>query len=695
LALLVASSPAPVAPLLPDSLVDVKGEPAVVSSLGKLKVEVLLTNGKSKKVNIKDVKMIFPGPVRSWEVAELAADMEEPHAAVVEAHAYLSETGECITIGDLASTIFEETTFKTVWAAWKLVSADLYFHGAPDAIAAHSQEHVDALIAKRAAEEKAEAERVALVKRVKAGKLTAKDKVAFKDVEDLALMRSDSSSVLKMLGMTQTPDVALGLLLEQGLWTTQDCPWPERCGVPAGSPALGGKVAVPGEERVDLTHLRALAIDDADAEDPDDAITCEEDGKCWVHVADVAAVAGAMSELDEEARRRVTSVYLPTGTVPMLPEAVAEAVGMGVREVSPALSFGFRLEEDGTLADIQLVKSLVRVERLTYEAAAEMLEADDELLTRMEAVADAWRDVREAGGAIGFNFPDVSVKVDEEGGVSIKEVSDLRSKDLVTEFMLMAGAAASTFALDHDIPFLFCSQGPPSDAPVGKAKANQPLAKKAAPAAKIAPTMAPQTLSAMFDLRKRLVRSQVKAAPGLHSSLGMERYAQVTSPLRRYGDLVLHQQLRAFLDDKPLRSPDELEAAVAVVEEKIGNLKRGERMAKQWYTLAWLMQHPDWKGEAICVGHWQPKPHAPRIGQVLIPELGLLANVRLREDVKRDEGMKVKLRGVRLVDMRADWTHIAEAKKLYGTKETEEYQKLARARKNVGTRMSSKTKRQG
>lgn len=146
LASLVASSPAPVAPLLPDSLVDVKGEPAVVSSLGKLKVEVLLTNGKSKKVNIKDVKMIFPGPVRSWEVAELAADMEEPHAAVVEAHAYLSETGECITIGDLASTIFEETTFKTVWAAWKLVSADLYFHGAPDAIAAHSQEHVDALV---------------------------------------------------------------------------------------------------------------------------------------------------------------------------------------------------------------------------------------------------------------------------------------------------------------------------------------------------------------------------------------------------------------------------------------------------------------------------------------------------------------------------------------------------------------------
>jgi len=676
---MVSAAKANVSPLLPDSLIEVKGEPAVVSSIGKVKVEVLLTNGKSKKVKVADCRMVAPGPVRSWEIEELAVEVEASLSAVEEVHAYLAETGDRVSVHDLASTIFGESSFKTVWATWRLVLADRYFTGTPGEIAAHPKERVDAMLAGEAAAEKAEKERVAFCKRVKSKKLTKKDVERFVDVEDLALMRTNSSQILKDLEMTQSPDVALSLLLDMGLWTDRDDPWPVRCGIPADAPRAEGKVAVPEEEREDLRHLTSVAIDDADADDPDDAISCEADGTCWVHVADVAALVPPSSSVDFEARERCTSVYLPTGTVPMLPDAVTAAVGMGLGDTSPALSFGFRLTDDGELTDIRVVKSLVSVQRMSYAEASAKIEEGDELLERMEQAADAFRDTREAGGALGFNFPDVSVKVDAEGAVSIEEVPDLRSKDMVTEFMLMAGAAASRFALDNDIPFLYSSQEPPSQ-----------------PAGGETPSAAPTTLSKMFQLLRSLSRSTIRTQPGFHSSLGMDAYSQVTSPLRRYGDLLLHQQLRAFLDDRDLLDDEELEAGVQAVEQKLGTLKKGERMSRQWFTLSWLRDQPaDWQCEAVCLGYWAPKPNAPRIAQVLIPSLGLMSNVRLRADVRKDERMRLKLKQVRLVDMRADWTHMADQQKLYGTEEADEYKKLWRARKNVGTRMHTQTKRQG
>jgi len=672
----------------------------VVSDIAKVKAEVQLPNGKSKKVKLTDLEVIFPGPVRSWEVAELVSEDSVnfvPPDAAEEAYMWVQDEPDSVTLDDLACIIWGDTTFKTAWATWKLVQEDTFFHGSPEAIQAHPRERVDAQVAAKEAREKEEADRQAFAKRIKNLKPTKADRVVLKDVENIALMKSETSSVLKDLGMAQTPDVALKLLLDLGVWTENDNPWAARCGVPE-EPPTGGKQALPQEEREDLTHLTAFAIDDQGSADPDDAITCLEDGTCWVHVADVSALAGPGSDVDVEARQRVTTVYLPQGPMPMLPDAVTEELGMGLREVSPALSFSFRLSDEGELEDIKVCKSLVKVTRLSYEEAARRLDEGDEELGRMEAVADRFRDVRMESGALGFNFPDAKVSVDAEGEVTITSIPDLRSMDMVTEFMLMAGAAASNFAEEQGIPFLFSSQDPPADpVPPQQKKGNKAVQKPPKKAPPPQPVKAPSTLSEMFELRRRLSRSMIKCTPGFHSSLGMPLYSQVTSPLRRYGDLLLHQQLRSFLDGNPLREAQELEEQVKVVEERIGGLKKAERMSKQWYTLVWLLRNPNWQGDAVCVGFWQARPSSPRIAQVLIPELGLFANVKMREDVKKDEYMTVKLRGVRLIDLRADWTHIAEEKMLYGTEEAEEHANLKafRSRKNVGTRMFTTTKRQG
>jgi exoribonuclease-2 len=137
------------------------------------------------------------------------------------------------------------------------------------------------------------------------------------------------------------------MLVKVGYWPPSTTPIPARFGAATTDPDLPVP-ALPDEERLDLTHLPAFAIDDEGNQDPDDAVSIDGD-RIWVHVADVAALVRPDSELDREARARGANLYLPEGIVNMLPAAVTEQLGLGLQPVSPALSFGFRVADDGTL----------------------------------------------------------------------------------------------------------------------------------------------------------------------------------------------------------------------------------------------------------------------------------------------------------------------------------------------------------
>ena len=133
-------------------------------------------------------------------------------------------------------------------------------------------------------------------------------------------------------------------------------------------PVTAGLPRLPDEERVDLTHLPAFAIDDEGNQEPDDALSLEGN-RLWVHIADVAALVPQESPADLEARARGASLYLPEGTVDMLPAQAIQTLGLGLAEVSPALSFGLDLSAEGETEGIEIVPSWVRVTRLTYAQA--------------------------------------------------------------------------------------------------------------------------------------------------------------------------------------------------------------------------------------------------------------------------------------------------------------------------------------
>jgi exoribonuclease-2 len=568
--------------LVKKALVIYKGKPALAEEKGD-RLELTLEGGEKLKVRPKDVLFLHPGPSR----LELRVPEGEEEAA------WELLEGQKVSLKELAELAFGAYTPEAAYGAYLLAQKGERFVLEGGEVRARTREELASLEEMKRRKEERERAFGEAVERIRQGRPSLEDRPLLAEVEALAYGERKESRLLKALGLPETPEAAHGLLLRLGLWRREN-PHPRRLGLPLAPPDLPVP-PLPEEERVDLTHLPAFAIDDEGSQDPDDALYAErvEEGfRLFVHVADVAALVGPGSPLDQEALRRGANLYLPEGTVPMLPLAVTEALGLGLKEVSPALTFELLVSPEGELLREDLYLSWVRVRRLSYREALEV-----EALAPMKALAEAFLRKRLAQGALDIALPEVKVRVEGEE-IRITPLPPYESRVWVREAMLLAGYAAAHLALREGLPFPFATQETPSHRVEGEG------------------------LAAMWAQRKTLKRAQLKAVPAPHKGLGLPLYAQVTSPLRRYLDLVAHQQLRAWLKgERPLSQGEVLER-VGAAEAVADLVREGERRSKLHWTLLYLMEK-GYEGPGVLVERRGGQ------GVFLLPELGLTAQVAL------------------------------------------------------------------
>ncbi|MBE0695618.1 MAG: RNB domain-containing ribonuclease, partial [Anaerolineaceae bacterium] len=319
---------------------------------------------------------------------------------------------------------------SSAWTAWQEVTSQLYFSGTPDEIRVHTAAEVQQKQQERAQAEAEQQVWKAFLERIRHGKLDPADRSFFIEVENVALGRSERSQILREIGRAETPESAHALLVELGVWDSLFNPYPIRQGVFLKQVDLPVP-ALPIEDRLDLTHLQSYAIDDPGTDTPDDALSLEGD-RLWVHVADVAALIQPGSELDLEAQARGMSLHLPEGTIHLLPREVTLQLGLGLQEVSPALSFAIDLEPDGAVRGYEIFPSWIRVQRLDY-AEAETL-VDLEPLRTLYHLLCLVRERRRANNAVLIDFPEVRLKVDQ-GKVEIHPILPFRSRMMVEEAM--------------------------------------------------------------------------------------------------------------------------------------------------------------------------------------------------------------------------------------------------------------------
>ena len=484
--------------------------------------------------------------------------------------------------------------------------------------------------------------------------LSALETVAIREDEVSPSVRRIAEEALESSGLSwATPaEGAFQLLRRTGRFASDDENLPIlRHDIRVGFPpevneAASGRAAegFAREGREDATALDVITVDGPHTREIDDGLSVEalEDGgwRVGVHIADPSAFVRCGGEVDLEARLRATSYYFPDRRVPMLPPEISErAASLVPGEERPALSVFADVAADGEIASYRMAATIVRPrERLDYDAAERSLDSGDgpwaESLRLLADVAAVRERHREQAGAISVRAPEAEIHVDASGRpVLERRDPSTPAHRLVAEAMILAGALAARFGRDAGVPLLYRRQPAPHRVP-----------DPAAPDE--------HSLVAARRIRRGLRRGEVGLEPGPHHGLGLDLYAQATSPLRRYQDLTNHRQILAALrgERPPLDAAGLLDVA-ADCDRAEATGRKAERAQDRYWTLRWLEDRAPFEVEAVVV-ETEPRPFVVLVETLLEQPAPFLegavlgARVRLRVEEVRPRADLLVLRPV-------------------------------------------------
>lgn len=144
------------------------------------------------------------------------------------------------------------------------------------------------------------------------------------------------------------------------------------------------------KERKNLKKLFTITIDWKDAKDLDDAISLQKLDKwnflLYVHIADVSNYIKEGSEIDKEALKRTTSVYLTDRVIPMLPEKISNWLcSLNPNEAKLTLTAQIELNKKWHIINTKVYESIIESNyRITYDEVYGIIEHKDELKFRKE-----------------------------------------------------------------------------------------------------------------------------------------------------------------------------------------------------------------------------------------------------------------------------------------------------------------------
>ncbi|MDY9925975.1 RNB domain-containing ribonuclease [Methanosarcina sp.] len=321
--------------------------------------------------------------------------------------------------------------------------------------------------------------------------------------------------------------------------------------------------------------LRGITIDDVTTRDMDDAIWVEitENGG-WhvvVMVADVAKIIPRHSELDRLAMSRVETRYYANGNSPMLPRRFADGkLSLWPGEAKYVLVADIILGMDLSILETRLLRAAMTSEaRLAFSDIPRVLSDRDHpqhfLIKLTSQLASGLLMQRRNRGALAFYDLGRGLVTSEEGSLrQLRCREDTIGYVIIQELMILANMAVAEYAVKNDIPILFRNH----------------IARSATPERgdllKLLESMAviPEVNIATVRHTAYMMLNRAEYGPVIlgHFGLNLGAYTHFTSPIRRYADLVNHQQIRAYIRNESLpHSKEEIQAIASHI-----NLRRLE-----------------------------------------------------------------------------------------------------------------------
>ncbi len=374
------------------------------------------------------------------------------------------------------------------------------------------------------------------------------------------------------------------------------------------------------DKRRDMRNVLTFTIDPATAKDFDDALSIEwKDGiaEIGIHIADVSHYLRPDTELDKEAYKRGTSVYLVDRCVPMLPERLSNGLcSLNPYEDKLAFSAVFKMDHNGHVLEEWFGRTVINSNhRFTYEEAQKIIEAGDskekqmleilslssihseeestkicQAILALDKLAKKIRKGRTAKGSITFDKSELRFELDENNkpiGLISKHSKD--SNKLIEEFMLLANRHVAQFINSKGLPMVNRAHDKPNEEKLNSLKdfikqfgydiKTQDPVEITTTLNKLLQDVKDQPEENMIN--NLVVRTMQKADYRTknigHYGLGFSNYTHFTSPIRRYPDIMVHRLLARYLDGKPTPKLEKLETKCQYLSEREKKAQKAER----------------------------------------------------------------------------------------------------------------------
>ena len=337
--------------------------------------------------------------------------------------------------------------------------------------------------------------------------------------------------------------------------------------------------------RVDLTHLATITIDGQSTLDFDDALsiqTRDDHFLVGIHISDVAHYIKKGDMLDQEARSRCSSIYMPDNRISMAPPILAEnLLSLKKDHVRPAISTMVKISLMGDIISYDIFPSIIRVDhQLSYFEANINAEAG-ETITTLYDIALKFREKRLNQGAIQIILPEINVWLDESGTPVVNRINrESPGRMLIAEMMILSNWLSARFLVEKGLPAIFRSQPKPKSRILKNGTG---------------------TLFQHWMQRKQLNRFVLRSTPEQHCGLGLDAYVTATSPIRKYFDLVTQRQIRAALGMETAYTTKEIEETIESLAQPMADIGRIQFRRNRYWLLKHLEGRIGEKEEAIVL----------------------------------------------------------------------------------------------
>ena len=282
--------------------------------------------------------------------------------------------------------------------------------------------------------------------------------------------------------------------------------------------------------------VKGFTIDSRTSRDLDDAIWVETQGDraiVQVHIADPTEAIPLDSPLDKGIRKRISSLYLPGRTIPMIPAELSESkLSLLEGESKLSITVEVKLNNKGEIESVEVFEScFTSLAKLSYEQAEAISHDIEHELYLPLNQAQLWAKIlnhrRAKQGAIAGIIKG-KFYLDEDG--SLNEINS-KSQVLVAEYMILANFAVGSWLAQNSVPGIYRNHRPQEG--VETEQVQQLFSESS--------TIFPSQLG--YLLAKATYGRESRG----HYALALPHYLHFTSPLRRWADFIVHRCLKAYL----------------------------------------------------------------------------------------------------------------------------------------------------